>query len=356
VSAPYTFDDSEAAWNYLIETHKARRQGQHVTADKRKIKFKDFAPKWQDSLGTTQRDSTVKGYKCICEKHLVPYFGEKRIVEISPLDVKTFLRKMKKADGTPVGRGTQYNAKAVLSMMMNEAISEGYAHTNPADGITIGGGEDEEMIFLEREEVDRIVQCLHPRFHLAVYIAAYCGLRAEELWALRWRHVDQVNGRLLVETQGKKVERQSDNKPKAGKRRDVAVPTELMERLVAAMKGKSLDDYITVTRQGKRVNQNNFYARHWIPAVTKAGVFRVIDGKTKLPRFHDLRHSCAGFYFANGTSPELVRRVLGHASLNTTQRYAHFFPRAFTEAIDALEVKLPDIVIPWDVRGNTGGI
>lgn len=39
--------------------------------------------------------------------------------------------------------------------------------------------------------------------------------------------------------------------------------------------------------------------------------------------FHDLRHSCATILIASGADLYTVSKILGHASANTTQRYAH---------------------------------
>lgn len=43
-------------------------------------------------------------------------------------------------------------------------------------------------------------------------------------------------------------------------------------------------------------------------------------------RLHDLRHSTASLLLNSGASLEVVGQVLGHASLQTTRRYAHLAP------------------------------
>ena len=39
--------------------------------------------------------------------------------------------------------------------------------------------------------------------------------------------------------------------------------------------------------------------------------------------FHDLRHSCASILVASGADLYTVSKILGHASITTTQRYSH---------------------------------
>lgn len=39
--------------------------------------------------------------------------------------------------------------------------------------------------------------------------------------------------------------------------------------------------------------------------------------------YHDLRHSCASILISLGVDLHTVAKILGHTSINSTQRYAH---------------------------------
>ncbi|WP_233516087.1 tyrosine-type recombinase/integrase [Janthinobacterium sp. BJB426] len=39
--------------------------------------------------------------------------------------------------------------------------------------------------------------------------------------------------------------------------------------------------------------------------------------------FHDLRHSCASIMLGLGVNLYTISKILGHANVQTTQRYAH---------------------------------
>ncbi len=57
--------------------------------------------------------------------------------------------------------------------------------------------------------------------------------------------------------------------------------------------------------------------------------------KIKGLRFHDLRHTAATRMIESGASIVAVSRILGHADLKTTMRYAH--PEdSLKEAVEAL--------------------
>lgn len=52
--------------------------------------------------------------------------------------------------------------------------------------------------------------------------------------------------------------------------------------------------------------------------------------------FHDLRHSCATILLSLGTPLHVVRDVLGHASIKTTERYAHAMVDPQRDALNKL--------------------
>jgi integrase len=52
--------------------------------------------------------------------------------------------------------------------------------------------------------------------------------------------------------------------------------------------------------------------------------------------FHDLRHSCASLLINMGTPLEVIRDILGHTTVKTTERYAHLLIDRQAEALDKL--------------------
>jgi len=53
-------------------------------------------------------------------------------------------------------------------------------------------------------------------------------------------------------------------------------------------------------------------------------------------RYHDLRHACASILINEGVPLEVVRDVLGHASIKTTERYAHLQVGKQRQALELL--------------------
>ena len=121
---------------------------------------------------------------------------------------------------------------------------------------------------------------------------------------------------------------------KTGKVRTITLPAFLAE-LLATHVGRypSSDGCVFTAAEGGPVRHRNFYARHYRPAVARAGL---ADGL----RFHDLRHTCAASLIAEGRHIEEVKDYLGHSSIRvTSDRYGHLFPKAHAEMADALDAR-----------------
>ena len=57
--------------------------------------------------------------------------------------------------------------------------------------------------------------------------------------------------------------------------------------------------------------------------------------------FHDLRHSCATILLQLGADLHVVREILGHTSVKTTERYAHVMVQPQRQALEKLGALAP---------------
>ena len=88
---------------------------------------------------------------------------------------------------------------------------------------------------------------------------------------------------------------------------------------------------IFTTTLGTPLNISNLTAKHFKPALQRAGLPKTI-------RLYDLRHTCATLLLSAGENPKVVSERLGHASIILTlDVYSHALPDMQKAATDKLE-------------------
>lgn len=97
------------------------------------------------------------------------------------------------------GPGTVGAARKVLRLVLNTAAGSGAIRANPCDGVRVAHSPKEAMLFLSADEVERLATTIAPPYGPLVRFAAYTGLRAGEIGALRVGRVDLLKGRVRIE-------------------------------------------------------------------------------------------------------------------------------------------------------------
>jgi integrase len=195
----------------------------------------------------------------------------------------------------------------------------------------------QEMVVIDETRIDLLATAIDPRFRAAVYVGCYAGLRAGELFGLKWRNVDfsrrtATITQTVIETGGKLL---LDQPPKsAAGRRTVPLATIALDALRDRMDTQpgNPDDYVFTDSKGGPVRLNNFRKRQWRKAVAAAGIapeFRV----------HDQRHTAVSLWIKYGISAKEVSVRAGHTSVAfTLDRYGHLYPANDEAFIDALDL------------------
>ena len=98
----------------------------------------------------------------------------------------------------------------------------------------------------------------------------------------------------------------------------------------------------TVSKGGGPLRNSNFRSRVWLPALRAIGLSGI--------RVHDLRHTAAALFIAEGAHPLVVKSHLGHSSIRVTMDvYGHLFPSEAEELADRLDARhraAADSVVP----------
>jgi integrase len=159
--------------------------------------------------------------------------------------------------------------------------------------------------WLTEGEAHRLLDVCPEPLRLAVEWSLLTGCRKSETYAIRWPHVDYDRGQVAI--------------PKAKTGARVVWLTEETRALLLRCPRRNDTDLV--------FDKTN--ARKLFEAAVKAA------GLTDFT-FHDLRHTAATHLRQGGAPLEVVQRVLGHASITTTQRYAHVDDGEVRDALSKL--------------------
>ena len=169
--------------------------------------------------------------------------------------------------------------------------------------------------FLSEEELIRLQGVMDPKDWNIVLLAVETGMRREELFQLRWQHVDVEVGLLTLPM------------PKGGKSRYVPL-SDQAKRILRSF--DSLFSSAWVFPGIKDVTQpmdsRSFIRRAFERGCRQAGIVGV--------SWHTLRHTAASRRVMSGVDLVSVKQILGHKDLVTTLRYSHLSPAHLHAAIN----------------------
>ncbi len=163
-----------------------------------------------------------------------------------------------------------------------------------------------------KELIQALLEQASSEFRPMLLLAVSTGVRAGEMWGLRWRHVDLVKRELRVEMRIDASHNEDDQgtKTAAGIR---TIP--LAEQLVAELRDwrarsrfSSDDDFVFPSSKGKGASQANMVKRQFYPLFDKVGRKHASEPhKYPAPKrctWHALRHFAISTWIEADLSPK----------------------------------------------------
>lgn len=304
-------------------THKAAamRAANAKESEVRELRTKDTPITWGEwsREWLTHRDiaeSTKLTDQQRIDRHVMPRWGTVALSEIVRPDVKRWVTDLRK-DHAPT---TVNRIVGLLNTSLREAVDHELIHTNPAQGVRLSVGGASHERFLTKDELASVCEHLSPQWANLTNLLAYTGLRWGEAAGLQAKRFDRERGVILVAEVWDEKTGTMKAYPKGGKRRTVPVPKWLHTAI-----GNT--DPVILSPRGERPRSRSL-RRALDDAATIA--------KVEPFRIHDLRHSYSSWIVQAGVPVEELRRLLGHTSIQTTQRYAHLADVPSEDVLNAL--------------------
>ncbi|MBS0233477.1 MAG: site-specific integrase [Proteobacteria bacterium] len=221
-----------------------------------------------------------------------------------------------------------------LHGVLEYAISRDLTAVNAAHGVKVIGRRDEgskKIVPPAKEAMKALIDIADEDFRVKLIFAAATGVRAGELHALRWNHIDFDKGEVTIETRVDVYGDEDVAKTAAGMR-TVPLGSHIVVMLKAwklRTKFKKPTDLIFPNRRGTYISHDNMVKRRFNPLFDKLAEKHKEDSSVPaVIRFnwHGLRHFAVSCWIEAGLAPKTVQTFAGHSSLQVTMdRYGHLF-------------------------------
>ena len=282
--------------------------------------FRDFVEgAWTEVHFRRYKPSTKKGFGSLLAVRILPEFGA------TPLDRITRARVRRWFDDfSRTAPGNANNALKLLRQIMNFAIARGHVDANPTRGIA-RNRRPPLTRFLSTEEIARLHRVLDDHANRGqqaqadiVRLLLLTGCRKSEIVLLRWSEVHRDC--LVLED------------AKTGPRR---VPLNSPARRILERQKRGASAFVFPSpRDPSRPRGRDLGL--WYRIRKDAGIEDI--------RLHDLRHTHASHAVMNGVPVPVVSRLLGHADVGMTLRYAHLGDRDIERAAERVGEEIARIM------------
>jgi integrase len=256
-------------------------------------------------------------YQEFLRRWIRPNWGKVNVRSVRTIAVEHWLRRLQRADGSPLADTTKAKIRSLFSVLFNHAIRYEWLDQgrNPITLVRQSAKRKRTPEVLEPCEIQNLLLELKSCFRLMVMLDVTTGLRRSELFALKWRDVDFSNLRLDV-LRSIYLRQLGDCKTEASRK-----PVPLDERVAADLwvwketsRYRQPDDWIFASprTQGKYPFWPDAVLQKVVrPAALRAGINKRIG-------WHTFRHTFSTLLIGNGENVKVVQELMRHASSRCT--------------------------------------
>jgi len=291
--------------------------------------LRDAFEEWATGRASPLAASTRDLYLLRLDKHVLPALGSPtRVQDVTAAHLRGMIDKLAATQSGSSVRGCVVAASALF----RHAVRRGIVATNPVRHLERGdrpsGKRKTEPRYLDRTELDRLLDALGDDMRPVAAVMAFAGLRVSEALALRWRDVG-LDERML-DVPGTKTDASAQPVPMTA---DLVRELRDHRRRVGAKNLPRVHAEALVFPHDRRNVLRAIYAAGDRAGLNPEGVSKV--------SCHDLRHSCAGLLFSAGVSAPKVAAILRHSDVRVTlTTYAGLVETDRADLRDDLEAAL----------------
>lgn len=309
-------DARKQAEAYKVAFEIERQTGEAVLP--KQTAFKEWAEKW---LTTYKKEAVSQNtylltYKSTVEKHLVPYFGARRLIDITPADIQAFWNSKK-----DMSMSMQHKMRLCLNGIFESAIENDKCIKNPVKAKTVsyaGAATPKEKTVYTDEQITKIEKYALERMPEVVLLLE-TGVRRGELLGLMAEDYDGVHNaitinRSIADRHGGGV---SEEPPKWNSYRVIPLSPLALE----VIQGTGIKSGYLFSGSDSRPQSPNTWSQKFARFMKE-----MAENNPDVPELtaHELRHTYGTMLRRREVDIFTIQKLLGHKDIKvTTETYVH---------------------------------
>lgn len=329
---------AQTAANIRAERMRSIRHGDQLPQKKKdEITFGQIWKHYDKWLDTGK--SHVVDDRSRYENHLKECFADKRISQITPLDLEKLKADLLTKGLSPA---TVKHVLVLFRQIVNKAIGWNlWQGVNPIKKVKMPKLNNRRERYLTQDEAASLLEetkDVSQQLHEMCFMSLCTGMRAGEIFGLKWGHCNFEEGIIHIAD------------PKGGEARKVFMTNTIKSMLEEKGKG----DPGELVFKAREADQIRHVSRAFARAIIRLGFNTGIEDPRQRVYFHTLRHTFASWLAIKGTPILTIKELLGHKTLAMTERYAHLSPDHKRTAISSVDDMLKEAKSKKLSKGHQG--
>lgn len=297
---------------------------------------------WTSEYLGAVKPRTVDLYKGVVKSRIKPGLGAVKLETLTPHTVQSYYNGLSKEGLAPK---TVKNIHGILHKALQQAVSNGYIKTNPADSCILPRAIRKELKPLDEDMITAFLKAIQDhQFGDLFTVTLFTGMREGEALGLLWDCVDLTKGTITVDKQLQLIRGSGGQyqmvPTKNSKSRSITLASSVV-KVLRDVKRRQLENRL---RYGECWTDSGFVFTdelgNHLSASSVYKSFKKVMEEIGSPetRFHDLRHSYAVASIRSGNDIKTVQENLGHATAAfTLDVYGHVTEKMKQESAAQLD-------------------